>query len=257
MSCGGRGRGGKQNVNGIMTDSIVVDTAVSLGNGTDAPQCRISLSIQYIKEGPVAKVINDTLLRSGILSPDYLSLTQENIGAVQAVDSFIHRFTDDYKQVYGAMYRKDREHASSYNYEYKVKTAAESNRKNILTYTAAVYIYGGGAYGTNQTIAMNFDTRTGKKLRLEDIFVPGYEAGLQDLISEQLCDDHDADNIGELREKSIFAGTDVYISGNFIINSESITFIYCENEIACHDMGEIRVTVPLSDLRKIIRKDYE
>lgn len=256
VSCGRNTKATTDNL-GMEIDSITVDTAVSLGNETNAPTCKINLSIKYFKGGKHARMINDTLLRNGVLTPDYLSLSNESLSPVHAVDSFVRRFLSDYREEYGRMYRSDREHAASYNYEYTVKTDVRSNGEDIMTYIASVYINGGGTQGTHQTLALNFNVKTGKMLRLSDIFVPGHEQGLKEAIVEQLYDDYDADNIEELNEKTIFANIDIYAPENFIIGEDDITFIYCENEIACRDMGEIRVTIPISDLKKLIRKDYE
>lgn len=256
VSCGHGGKTGMDSI-GMDIDSIVADTAVALGGGNGTPTCRLSLRIQYLKGGRQACAINDTLLRNGILIPDYLSLTDKAISPRHAVDSFIGRFIADYRREYGAMYSGDHEHAATYCYDYSVRTATESNRKNILTYIATEHIRSGETQGTRQTVAINFNAVTGKRLTLGDIFVPGHTERLKEIITERLLDDYDADNIGELNGKTIFAGIDVYASENFIIGRKDITFIYCENEIACRDIGEIRVKVPMSDLKKIIKKDYE
>lgn len=257
FSCGNNGKEARMHEDGIEIDSIVTDTIVSLGKETGAPTCELSLNIQYLKKGKKAKEINDTLIRSGVLTPDYLSLTQEQLTVKQAVDSFSNRFLADYVSEYGKMYRKDKEHAASYNYKYIVKTSAESNRKHVITYMASIYIHGGGRHGINQTIAMNFNAENGKMLRINDIFVPGHDERLKNIIIEQLCDDRNCNGIDELRNASIFSGIDIYVPDNFIIGKNNITFIYCEDEIACHDIGEIRVTIPVSDLKNIMKKEYE
>lgn len=242
---------------GMATDSVVVDTTVALDNGTGAPACRLSLSVKYLKGGRQAQTINDTLLRNGVLTPDYLSLTKERISPANAVDSFVRRFLADYREEYGRMYRSDREHADAYSYEYRVRTDVETNGKGILTYITTAYAASGTARATRQTVALNFNTKTGRMLRLGDIFVAGHEEGLKEAVTGQMLDDFGVDDMEELNAKSVFANTGVYVPENFIIGRDNITFIYCENEIACRDMGEIRVTLPLRTIRKLIRKDYE
>lgn len=239
------------------TDSVVVDTAVTLDNANAAPQCRICITMKYLKGGKHAKTINDTLIRNGILTPDYLSLTDESISPAQAVDSFVKRFLEDYRNEYGKMYQSDKEHAQAYSYIYEIKTDMQCNRENTLTYIASVRMKSGDTQGTRQTIAMNFNTKTGRMIRLDDIFVPGHEEKLKEAVTRRMLDDNDAENMDELNDATIFAGIDVYVPDNFIINKNSLTFVYCENEVATRERGEIRVTVPLSDLKKIMKKEYE
>lgn len=257
LSCDNNGKEARMHADGIEIDSIVKDTVVSLGNEVGASTCELSLNIKYLKGEKKAQEINDTLIRNGLLTPDYLSLTDEKLSVKQAVDSFINRFLADYINEYGKMYRKDKDHATSYNYKYQVKTSVESNREHIITYIASIYIHGGGTHGINQTIAMNFNTESGKRQKITDIFVPGYDEKLKNAIIEQLCDDRNCNNIDDLRSMSIFSGIDVYVPDNFIIDKNNITFIYCEDEIAYHDMGEIRITIPLSDIKDIIKKEYD
>lgn len=254
-SCGTDNRAG--GAAGIATDSIVVDTAVALDNGAGAPACRLSLSVKYFRGGRQAQAINDTLLRNGVLTPDYLSLTKERMSPANAVDSFVRRFLAEYHEEYGRMYRSDREHADAYSYEYRVRTDVETNGKGILTYIATAYAASGTARATRQTVALNFNAATGRMLRLGDIFVAGHEEGLKEAVTEQILDDFGLDDMAQLKAKTVFAGTDVYVPENFIIGRDDITFIYCENEIAPRDMGEIRVTLPMRRLKKLIRKDYE
>ena len=59
---------------GIAFDSIVIDSTFRLGGTPDAPACEVSLSLLYAK-GEKADIINDTLLRSGIMIPEYFSLS--------------------------------------------------------------------------------------------------------------------------------------------------------------------------------------
>lgn len=258
LSChGGTGKTDAAGIGGMSIDSISIDSAVSLGPEKDAPSCSLSLRIMFLKGARQAKTINDTVLRNGVLTPDYLSLTSESLTPRQATDSFATRFLAEYARDYGRMYRADRQHASSYNFRYSVRTAVESHRENTITYVAHIYIIGGDTRGTRQTLAMNFDASTGRMLRLADIFVPGHEQTLKEMITEQLCEDRHAADEDGLRQQGLFEGTGVYAPENFIAGSRHITFIYNMNEIAGRDEGEIRVELPVSGLKKIMRKNHE
>ena len=239
-------------IEGLDFDSIVVDTTAALTDLKLTPLCRISLNLQYAK-GNNADKINNALLHAGILMPDYLGLTNQKFSMEQAVDSFVKRMLNDYTTDYAALYRQDRENGSSYNYEYKVKTSTRNGVENIVVYTAKIYTYGGGAHGINQTLVRNIDVTTGKVLQLQDVFVPGYEPTLKELLLKKVGERFNADGLDELNKKDIFADGHVYVPDNFAIDDDGFTFIYCEDEIAPHAVGEISVTLSRSELSRILK----
>ena len=232
-------------------DSIVVDSTYHL-HESNGPKCEVSLHIEYFKGGK-GQTINNSLLRSGLLTPDYLSLSGEPIDMQQAIDSFVRRYINDYKTDFGALYREDREHGASYNCAYHVKTQIRNNADDILVYIASIYTYAGGAHGIDQTLVKNFDTRTGKLIRLSDIFVPGYEQSLKDKIVEKLAERFKTDGLEGLNKQNLFTDNHVYIPDNFILDDDDITFIYCEDEIAPHAVGEIRVKIDKDELRRLLK----
>lgn len=248
------GNGNRQTASfsGMEFDSIVVDSIAALSNSEGAPSCRVSLSVQYAKGGK-AEEINDTMLRSGILIPDYLSLSNEKLTVEQAVDSFVKRFISDYLHDYGELYRADTQHASSYNCSYIMKTRTCNGAKNILNYIATIQSYAGGAHEIKQTIARNFDVKTGKLLMLDDLFIEGYESQLTEMLVEEMAEEFKVKNLEGLQEKSIFADGQAYLTDNFIYGDDEFTFIYCEDEIAPHEMGEIRVELDVDDLKRLMK----
>ena len=239
-------------VEGMEFDSIVVDTTVALTSDKLSPLCRVTLNVQYAK-GNNADKINNALLHSGILMPDYLALSNQKFGMKQAVDSFVNRLVNDYKADYAPLFRQDRQHPNSYNYEYKVKTNTRNGAEGIVIYTAKVYTYGGGEHGINQTLLRNIDMATGRVLQLQDVFVPGYEPTLKELLLKKVGERFDCDGLDELSKKDVFADGHVYVPYNFAIDDDSFTFVYCEDEIAPHAVGEISVTLSRREMSGILK----
>lgn len=253
-SCGGATGSGNSASDSIKFDSVKMDSTVFLTEDTAGPRCHVSLCLTYAK-GKNAENINDSVIRSGILCPDYFSITTKKISPSEAVDSFVNRYLSDYKNDYGELYKADKAHTSSYNCEYIVKTYVKQDAENYYTYIANVYSYGGGAHGNSVVITKNIDVKSGKIVALKDIFVPGYEPELNELIVNNLCKMYKVNNIKELNEKTIFMGIDVYPSDNFIIGDKDITFIYAPDEIACHAAGEIRVKIDNSELENLLKRN--
>lgn len=246
-ACGGNSTASFE---GMEFDSIVVDTVAALGKSDGAPKCHVRLNIQYAK-GEKAQRFNDTLMRSGILAPDYFSLSNEKLSVKTMIDSFVCRYVSDYLRDYGTLYRADTEHADSYRCDFIVNTSTQNGGDGLLNYVANLYTYGGGAHGIRQTIVKNFDTKTGHLLSLGDVFID--DAVLKDLIVEKLIKKFDVETFDELREKFVFADGQVYVPDNFILTDDNVTFIYCEDEIAPHEMGEIRVEFDRDDLKSYMR----
>ena len=123
----------------------------------------------------------------------------------------------------------------------------------MLNYIARIYLFGGGEHGITQTIVKNFDVKTGHLYTLDDVFVSGYEIFVKEKIIDKLAGKYDVKSLDELREKYIFADGNVYVPDNFILDDDLLTFIYCEDEIAPHDFGEIRVEFDKGELKKYLR----
>jgi len=99
----------------------------------------------------------------------------------------------------------------------------------------------------------NIDVTSGKVLQLQDVFVPGYEPTLKELLLKKVGERFNADGLDELNKKDIFSDGHVYVPDNFAIDDDSFTFIYCEDEIAPHAVGEISVTLSRSELSRILK----
>ena len=238
---------------GLELDSVTVDTTMMLANRNDAPFCRLHITLVYVK-GTNAQAVNDSVIHAGILVPDYFAIGQEPLTMKQVADSFIIRYLDDYKREFGAFYHQDPEHAASYINEYTLTTHVERGKDGMMVYLANSYLFAGGSHGTTTTIAKNVNVKTGKVMQLSDVFVEGFELRLNELIEKRLCKQMKMKTIDELRDKGIFDGIDVYATDNFIMGEKNMTFIYVEDEIAPHSMGEIRVVLDYGELNGIMKR---
>ncbi|MCH3970895.1 MAG: RsiV family protein [Prevotella sp.] len=251
-SCGSRKDRKIVGLDGMHFDSLSVDTIVRLSPKTGSPSLKLQLNLTYIK-GKNAERINPVLLRSGILSPDYLSLSSERMTVRTAVDSFVNAYSRGYMKDYAAIYKQDPTHPTSLNNVYILHTHVESRADHTLNYFANIHYYGGGIHPLDQTLVRNFDTKTGKLITLNDLFVPGYQKGIEEVIRQALLKKYKVDNWQQLARRYFFASGKIYAPDNFIVGDKEITFIYCEDEIAPHSEGEIRLTIKKSKLKHWLR----
>lgn len=246
------GGDGVAKMDGLEMDSVVASGSCALTSDANSPRCDIALSVQYAK-GRNADKVNQALMHSGILAPDYMSLMAEKLSVKQVVDTFIAKYKADYKEFYAKMYLGDKSHPELYGCKYRLSTKSQSANDSTLTYIATIVSYGGGLHETRQTLVKNINVDNGKVMTLDDLFIHGYEKALKGIIVEKLCERFDVDNAEALAEKTIFADGDIYVSDNFIVGKKALTFIYCEDEIASHEVGEIRVDVDYDDMGKLLR----
>ncbi len=251
-ACESNGKQGKGSGNDSLAfDSIVVDTTANLTDKSDSPVCDIKIALTYAK-GLNANTINQALLKSEILVPDYLNGMENTADMAAVVDTFVTRFVADYKKTNTPLYAADHD-PHAHGSEYIVKSKIEEGRDGIMVYTADVYQYAGGAHGSSQTIVNNIDVKKGCVVTLKDLLVPGGETKLKDMIVQKMMKTENVDDFKALQDKGYFMEMEAYVPDNFILDKKEITFIYNADEIAPHALGTIRVTFPYSDLEKIMK----
>ena len=112
------------------------------------------------------------------------------------------------------------------------------------SYIVNIVDFTGGAHNNSSTQAFVFDTRDGSCLTLDDLFVPDFDEPLTDIINR-----HVPESLSEEDFDSLFETT-VRPTGNYILTSDSITFIYNPYEIGPYSLGTPSISVPLKELKK-------
>lgn len=253
FSCGGCGEK-ELELKGLQIESASANGACSLATDAASPRCEVAVELQYAV-GEKAAEINRAVIRSGVIAPDYLLQAATELTMKQVADTFVSRYLRDYKEFYANMYANDRQHPELYSCKYKVSTRLLSYKQGIITAIADIYHYAGGQYETCQTVAKNIEMDSCRVLTTADLYIHGYEKTLQDIIVKKLCEKFSVDDMDGLMQKNIFADGDVYIPENFIVDKNKTVFIYCESEIAPHDVGEIRIEVSNKDMGKLVKSN--
>lgn len=228
------------------------DRLVSLTGDTESPQCNVHLNIYYVaadSSQTAARDINETI------GQQLLELSGLPVPA--AADSFANKYTADYRRNFLPLYRDDKDDPEKrpwYQYHYAIDTSTEPGREGITVYKAEVDYYEGGAHGINQLLIMNFDNLSGHCYTLSDVFVPGYEGQLNDLLLEQLMRQTDSQSKTELKDKGYLYSMEIFAPENFILGTDAITFVYNPYEIAPYSTGKTELTIDYDNLKKILKK---
>ena len=234
-ACGGNGRGIFSG-NGFDTDEAKVTKVVNITDEENAPKCHIALNVKYVKgDDERAKTVNNAIEQRLFMMD---SLTMQ-----QAVDSF-------------ALYREDKDDETKrawYEYKYEVTTETKAGKDGCMVYIINLDMYEGGAHGISQQLVMNFDAKTGRQLKYDDIFVQGHEFRLREMLLDELKKQTDTNTLDELHAKDYLLTMDIYAPQNFILGDDEVTFIYNPYEIAPYAKGNTELTLSYSKLKDIMK----
>lgn len=238
----------------IKFETVTVERTVILSEEENAPTCSVHLKME---EATTAndhrgELINETVMKR--------LLDREEATMKLAAEAFADNYTDSYKKTMLPLYKQDRSDPSKrpwYEYHYVINCTTQKGSKGTLVYLAIIDYYEGGAHGINQLITLNFETKTGRQLTLTDIFAPGYEQPLKDILLKALKSKTGCTTLNALRDKGYLYSMDIFPSENFILGEETITFVYNPYEIAPYALGSTELVIPFSDIEKLLKNSFE
>ena len=252
VACGGNdGVTAVENIEGVEMDSVVVDTVVPLGEGEDAPSLDLYVHVKYDKAGKLP-VIKDSILLGDVFHVDAMEGGDSIKTVEQAAAATVSGTISDYVKDFGEMYAADKEHPEMYNVMLVTRTIAEVRKPGILIYTVMTVNHISSITSYMILVPYNIDIKTGKIMTLDDVFKPGYEQKLTEAIVHSLYKQYDVEDFEELQETGIFVNMNAYPSENFIIDKDTMLFIYEPNEITPY--GMVIAGVDYDDLKDILKK---
>ena len=239
----------------INFETITTDKEVKLSSEENSPRCQVHLKLLQAtaENGEKAKVINETLMARLLNKPGEKDLQI-------AAEKFTEDYTTSYKNTMLPLYNQDRADTSKiawYEYHYLIEATTQQGTANTLSYLATIDYYEGGAHGINQLITFNFDIATGKLITLADVFAPGYETQLKNCLLKALKSKTGLNSINELKDEGYLYSMDMFASENFILNNETITFVYNPYEIAPYALGSIELVITYSEVSQILNSSFK
>lgn len=236
----------------IVMQEASVDTVVALCNDANSPMCTISLHMLYAT-GKGSGNINNSLLNANLLPAEYFSgLNDIAISALP--QRFAQEYINAYRKENKALFVNDSQNATRYNQSMHINTTAKCKRKDMLTYEITTVSSQGEHDAHKQTKVLTIDMKSGRVLTLDDLMLHGYENHLKEVISRKLTNKFHCDNITKLATKyNVLPDKEIYIPQNFIVEQDCLTIIYNEDEIAPHDIGEIRLNIDRNDLGQLLK----
>ena len=124
----------------------------------------------------------------------------------------------------------------------------------VLSLLCVDYAYTGGSHGKGDYVGMCFNTMTGAKLALSDIFTDTGALGAKaaEAVEAQAAAMDESEGFSGLREfvDSALEG------GHWYLNNEGLALVASEGEIASESSGSFTFVLPYAELEGLIKPEY-
>lgn len=181
-----------------------------------------------------------SMLRDSVLNVPGKLTIQESLAA------FADSLEAEWKTELAELYDPEAEYKDMFQYYYNIDGSPieKEQEDSILTYQTTIDCYLGGAHGSYIEMFYNFDKKTGKLLNINDIIPAEKEMLVLMAMEDQLCEDWQVENKEELQEQTgITLLGDLFLTNNFLLKNDSITFVFNQYEIAPYATGLVSVTL--------------
>lgn len=155
-------------------------------------------------------------------------------------------FTSYHEEIAGML--EEGEDGMYLNYDDDKTMEVLFNQDNLLSIAVMDYSYAGGAHGNYGSACVSFDVQKKKKISLEDLFKPGYEAKLTQALTASAKKKFKTQDLNEV----LFVEK-VEPNGNFFVTGKGICFNYVPYEIGSYAAGELKFFVPFEELKDVLK----
>lgn len=194
----------------------------------------------------VAQNINTALLRQ---TANHLASTEETLeGMLSHAGQEYKALLPDYRNELDEGYNTAR-----YNHQITLTGKSSKGRQDIINYTIDYYEYTGGAHPNHQTVLLNFDNKKGQRLQLSDVFQENALTPLKERILNALGKQLGTTTLEEINDCGFFNIEDLQPTENFLLEKDSIVFLYNIYEIAPYARGTTRIAVGYDDLKDLLK----
>ncbi len=244
MSCNQK----KMDINETLqdTDTIPVAKVMSMDSLSVGDTLKISntLTVEYRQKVLVFTGIDKVVLDSLYIDvlPKSKTLTSYSREEVQAA------LQNDLQEYMNEMKKESKSYMPEFPQTWDRHSIMEifSDQNYYLTLRYTGYGYTGGAHGYAYEIYKTADVKEQKYVELSDILTPS-QVDWNTLLLK---------HAGE-RKAEFFEPNSVSFNRNFYFNSDSITFVYGQYEIAPYSSGIIHITIPFKELSTALTPEFK
>lgn len=236
----------------IVFDSLAMLRQVSVIEGREVPCYTIDITLPVARgTSTAASEINKTLCSEIFLTSDALS---PDSAMRHFADSLGAQFTQELEEFYEP---DDEDAAFRFNYLWRMTGETTSTKLKTTGYIYHIETYMGGAHGSYETFYLNF-RHDGTLLHRQEVFRDEAYPRLLDLMQAQLLADYGCQTISQLRDStSITMLGDLYVEQNFLLEADSVSFIFNQYEIAPYSAGAIGIRLGYDQLADVLTDEFK
>lgn len=122
----------------------------------------------------------------------------------------------------------------------------------VVSFRFSELVYTGGAHPNSAVTLASFAPRSGRPLRLDDLFVPDYGEALRDAGERRFREARGLASSESLEEAGFWFEDGFELNDNWAVDDPGLVFHYDPYEIAAYAVGATEVVLTLEDLEGII-----
>ncbi|MBS1500681.1 MAG: DUF4163 domain-containing protein [Bacteroidetes bacterium] len=215
---------------------VIKQRAYDCGNKPDTACTEISV-VYPIFAG-------DKALNSAVIS----DLTN-NLGLSEYKDNNLEQLV----RHYFSAYKQDKASNPGVIYDMKGSDSVLRQDSSIATLQLSGYSYLGGAHGGSITKFLNWNTRTNKKITLEDILLGDFNQKLTAAGERIFRKQEKLSDTTSLKNDYFFKDGRFALNDNFLITPIGLRFLYNEYEIKSYAAGQTSILIPYSQIKSLLR----
>jgi hypothetical protein len=214
---------------------------------TDSFRCAIikaSYLLPVAGPEPARSSISDTLMQFVRRSLAVFAVADEEIPG--SLDAIANSFLEEYELM--------QHDEPGYEIPWSVETSGEllSENGQVVCMEITNFAYAGGVHPNSYVTLLNFDAISGKKLLLRDIVTDTLQ--LKRMAEAKFREMKGLEPGDSLSDAGFFWGDAFTLPENIGFKGDSLLFYYNPYEIAAYVEGPTTFTLPLSEVKSILRK---
>jgi hypothetical protein len=217
-----------------------------------------SLYVSIALDFPVAmadKEVLSTIQRS--IKNELFGDAYQNMDIQQAIEAYTAMLKTEYKQNNLPLIAEGAHEElldAIFSEQHIITSMIMDIHNSILSYAVERYVFTGGAHGSNYRVFYNFDLSNGRMLHEQDIFAPGFEEPLTELLLTNMVNQNEEVQLIEDLKEYGYNVDEIHPNDNFFLTDSSMVYVFGQYEIAPYALGETEISISYDQLRPLLQE---